>query len=88
MEDEDLMRLLQVVYSLTPSAIASGRDGHVEWERFFVLTVVELDIVPVNEGSNSSVDGQVGTTRELSGGEPGRDGGMCYDVVTWMKSVR
>jgi len=52
-----------------------------------VLTVVELDIVPVNEASNSSVDIQVTTARELSRGEPGRDGGVGYDVVTWTRGV-
>ena len=52
-----------------------------------MLTVVELDVVPVDEASNGSVDVQVTSARELSGGEPGRNWGVGYDVVTWMKGV-
>ena len=47
-----------------------------------MLTVVELNVVPVDETSNSSVDIQVTTTRELSRGEPGSDRGVGYDVIT------
>ena len=52
-----------------------------------MLTVVELDVVPVDEASNSPVDIQVTPTRELSGGEPGRNRGVGYDVVTCMNGV-
>jgi len=52
-----------------------------------VLTVVELDVVPVDEASNGPIDIQVPAARELSGGEPGRNRGMGYDVVTWTEGV-
>jgi len=51
-----------------------------------VLTVVELDVVPVDEVPNRSVDGQVSTTGEFAGREPWRDGGVGQDVVTWVGS--
>ena len=52
-----------------------------------MLTVIELDVVPVDEISNSLVDSQVSTAREHSGGEPRRNGGVGYDILTWMKDV-
>ena len=51
-----------------------------------MLTVVELDVVPVDEVPNRSVDGQVSTTGEFAGREPWRDGGVGQDVVTWVGS--
>ena len=46
-----------------------------------MLTVVELDVVPVDEVSDRSVDGQVSATGEFARREPGRDGGVGQDVV-------
>ena len=52
-----------------------------------MLTVVELDVVPVDEVPDRSVDGQVSTTGEFSGREPGRDGGVGQDVVTCVETI-
>jgi len=47
-----------------------------------VLTVVELDVVPVDEAPNLSVDGQVSATGEFPRREPWRDGGVGQDILT------
>lgn len=49
------------------------------------LTVVELDIVPVDEVSYCFVDSQVSAIPVLSRREPGCDGGVGQDVVAWVK---
>ena len=52
-----------------------------------MLTVVELDVVPVDEVSNGSVNRQVSPVLVPSRREPGCDRGVRYDVVAWMNRV-
>ena len=52
-----------------------------------MLTVVELDVVPIDEASNFLVDGQISTILELPWREPRRDGGVGYDIAIWMRDA-
>lgn len=77
--DDFFKRPSQVVYSVEPSAFSSTRVRRLY---FWRLTVVELNVVPVNQGPDLGIDQEHSSTAPAAVGlEPGSEGGTSDDVA-------